>query len=254
METLRNEQMDEMRGNTAPASAVGGHHTSEGTMGEVAGTGAGAISGGVIGAAVGGPVGAVIGAVAGGVLGAKGGEVAHEIGDDHDDVNLSTDSEGALGRDAGAGAGAISGAVIGTAAGPVGSVVGAVAGGMLGAAAGDAAKHMGENDINRENAGVVAAPVASSSVGATPVVINTPTPVIVSQQPGAMPAQMPAHGHTSVLSGDTPGADLSPGNEVPGVQTGGRALDGTPDTRGIMEKTADAVTGDRLDDKTGKVV
>ena len=41
---------------------------------------------------------------------------------------------------------------------------------------------------------------------------------------------------------------------VPEIQTGGRALDGTPDTRGITEKIADAVTGDRIDDKTGKIV
>jgi hypothetical protein len=44
------------------------------------------------------------------------------------------------------------------------------------------------------------------------------------------------------------------GNGIPGIQTGGRATDGTPDTRGITEKAADAVTGDRVDDKTGKVV
>jgi uncharacterized protein YjbJ (UPF0337 family) len=43
-------------------------------------------------------------------------------------------------------------------------------------------------------------------------------------------------------------------NPMPGVQTGGRAMDGTPDTRGVMEKIADAVTGDRIDDKTGKIV
>lgn len=36
--------------------------------------------------------------------------------------------------------------------------------------------------------------------------------------------------------------------------TAGRAEDGTPDTRGPMEKIADAVTGDRVDDKTGKIV
>jgi hypothetical protein len=39
---------------------------------------------------------------------------------------------------------------------------------------------------------------------------------------------------------------------MPGVQTGGRAVDGTPDTRGMMEKTADTLTGDKIDDKTGK--
>lgn len=44
------------------------------------------------------------------------------------------------------------------------------------------------------------------------------------------------------------------GNGIPGIQTGGHAMDGTPDTRGITEKVADAVTGDRIDDKTGKVV
>ena len=44
------------------------------------------------------------------------------------------------------------------------------------------------------------------------------------------------------------------GNTIPGIQTGGRAADGTPDTRGITEKIADAITGDRVDDKTGNVV
>jgi len=43
-------------------------------------------------------------------------------------------------------------------------------------------------------------------------------------------------------------------SSLPGVQTGGQAYDGTPDTRGISEKAADAVTGDRYDDKTGKPV
>jgi len=44
------------------------------------------------------------------------------------------------------------------------------------------------------------------------------------------------------------------GNQVPGVQTGGQAADGTPDTRGILEKVADAITGKHVDDKTGKPV
>lgn len=41
---------------------------------------------------------------------------------------------------------------------------------------------------------------------------------------------------------------------IPGIQTGGRTLDGSPDTRGITEKVADTVTGDRIDDKTGRPV
>ena len=48
--------------------------------------------------------------------------------------------------------------------------------------------------------------------------------------------------------------DKATGAERWGIQTGGRAWDGTPDTRGIMEKTADALTGDKIDDKTGKPV
>ena len=222
MDTLRNDELDNTRANTMPAEQTSDHHHSDGDMGEVAGTGAGAISGGVVGAVVGGPIGAVVGAVAGGVLGAKGGEVAHKIGDDHDDVNLSTNSEGEVGRTAGAGAGALSGAAVGTVAGgPVGTVAGAVAGGMLGAASGDATKHMGENTINRESNASTPGAVAA------PVVIETTQPAVTY--------------------------DAS-GNAIPGVQTGGHALDGTPDTRGISEKAADAVTGDHMDDKTGKIV
>lgn len=44
------------------------------------------------------------------------------------------------------------------------------------------------------------------------------------------------------------------GNGTPGIQTGGHANDGSADTRGIMEKTADTLTGDQYDDKTGKRV
>ncbi len=43
-------------------------------------------------------------------------------------------------------------------------------------------------------------------------------------------------------------------NGTPGVQTGGVNADGSPDTRGVMEKTADSVTGDDYDDKTGRPV
>ena len=167
MDNLRNDTLDNTRVGTVPAETVSGYHDSEGAMGEVAGTGAGAVSGGLLGAAVGGPVGAVVGAVAGGIVGNAGGAAAHKIGDDHDDVNISTGSEGLVGRTAGAGAGAVSGAVVGTAGGPVGTVVGAVAGGMLGAAAGDAAKHMGEGDAAPTNGvPVTATPIGAARAGA----------------------------------------------------------------------------------------
>lgn len=48
--------------------------------------------------------------------------------------------------------------------------------------------------------------------------------------------------------------DKVTGAERGGIKTGGYDLGGTPDTRGITEKVADAVTGDRIDDKTGKPV
>ena len=43
-------------------------------------------------------------------------------------------------------------------------------------------------------------------------------------------------------------------DDAPGIQTGGQTLEGAPDTRGIGEKAADAITGDRYDDKTGQRV
>jgi hypothetical protein len=48
--------------------------------------------------------------------------------------------------------------------------------------------------------------------------------------------------------------DRATGAQRGGIQTGGYDIDSTPDTRGIMEKTTDAITGDRIDDKTGKPV
>jgi uncharacterized protein (TIGR02271 family) len=51
------------------------------------------------------------------------------------------------------------------------------------------------------------------------------------------------------------GWDKATGAERGGIKTGGyHTDDGTPDRRGIMEKVADTVTGNRVDDKTGKPV
>lgn len=49
-------------------------------------------------------------------------------------------------------------------------------------------------------------------------------------------------------------AEPTPFGARPEIRTGGQDADGSPDTRGIMEKTADTLTGDNLDDKTGKPV
>ena len=112
--------------------------------------------------------------------------------------------------------GAVTGAVAGSMAGPVGTVVGAVVGGIAGAVASGAA------------------------VGAVDRVDNDDT--------------ISGLGHGATPKAGRPAGAALPGNGVPGVQTGGRDADGTPDTRGMTEKVADAVTGDRTDDKTGKPV
>ncbi|MGV3617643.1 MAG: DUF2382 domain-containing protein [Fimbriimonas sp.] len=59
---------------------------------------------------------------------------------------------------------------------------------------------------------------------------------------------------STVRTGGTAYADNPAGvlNGVPGIQTGGRNADGSPDSRGITEKIADTLTGDRIDDKTGR--
>lgn len=63
----------------------------------------------------------------------------------------------------------------------------------------------------------------------------------------------PGHVARNLADGTTRAVESTEGS-IPGIQTGGRDIDGTPDTRGITEKVADTVTGDRIDDKTGKPV
>lgn len=88
--------------------------------------------------------------------------------------------------------------------------------------------------------------------------------VAVAAHPGQEPrVQQVLQGGAVAYAGSNVPSYVSPeyrarysdiGNGVPGIQTGGHDYDGTPDTRGISEKVADAVTGDRIDDKTGKPV
>ena len=118
--------------------------------------------------------------------------------------------------------GAITGAVAGSAVGPLGTIGGAIVGGVVGAVASKAAvKEVDKYDNDNTITGI--------GHGATTDVETT--------------AHNATHGHID-----------TPGNSIPGVQTGGHATDGTMDTRGITEKTADALTGDHIDDKTGKRV
>jgi len=271
-DTIRNENdpiVDPREGHVPP-EAVEGAHDADGTMGRVAGTGSGLISGALVGS-VAGPLGTVVGGIAGAVLGAAAGNAAHHIGDDQDDVNVETGSGGDLGKNAGAGAGSISGAIIGSTAGPVGAVAGAVAGGVLGAAAGNAAKDMGGDP---DDPNVVPATYSDPYLATDPVVGTTPSGTDYTSAPlgaGLPGVAMPnaAMGGASMGSMGVPGVplesgftgtgtvvgtdpDLTPGNNIPGVQTGGVNADGSLDTRGVTEKAADAVTGDVIDDKTGR--
>ena len=112
--------------------------------------------------------------------------------------------------------GAVTGAVAGSLAGPVGTVVGAVVGGVAGAA-GSGAAVAAVDQVDNDNT------ISGIGDGAT-------------RDVGDQASDM------------TRGAGI--GNDTPGVQTGGTTSAGA-DTRGISEKTADAITGDRTDDKTG---
>jgi hypothetical protein len=247
-----------------PASEVAGAHESDGTMGRVAGTGSGAISGGIIGAAVGGPIGAVIGAVAGGALGSAAGEAAHHVGDDHDDVNVDTGSDGNLGRVSGSGAGGLSGAIVGgVAAGPVGAVVGGVAGGMLGAEAGDVAKDTG-NDRDATSGALTGDPIidSPSSYDATHSgrTDNTvASDALLPGVPGALTG-IPGGGVGPVVAVPPTGtgADMNTpsmgGQDNPDYNPRLSTDAAGSDTRGTMERIADAATGDRVDDNTGRVV
>ena len=135
------------------------------------------------------------------------------------EVNNASNRDTKIGTELGGAGGAVTGAVAGSVAGPVGTVVGAVIGGIAGAVASGAAVHQVDKvDDDDTITGI---------------------------------------GHHTARKAEEVKDNVNnalPGNKVPGIQTGGHAVDGTPDTRGISEKVADAVTGDRIDDKTGKVV
>jgi phage tail tape-measure protein len=138
-------------------------------------------------------------------------------------ANNASNRDTKIGTELGGAGGAVTGAVAGSMAGPVGTVIGAVVGGVVGAVASGAAVH--EVDKVDDD--------------------DTITGI----------------GHHTKRAVEYDGVAVKddvnnalPGNKVPGIQTGGHDIDGTPDTRGITEKVADTVTGDRIDDKTGKPV
>ena len=139
------------------------------------------------------------------------------------EVNNASNRDTKIGTEIGGVGGAVAGAAVGSVAGPVGTLAGAVIGGIAGAVASGAAVHQVDK---------VDDDTTLSGIGHhTARTVGTEAEYTKDRVENALP-----------------------GNGVPGIQTGGHDVDGTPDTRGITEKAADAVTGDRIDDKTGKPV
>ena len=157
--------------------------------------------------------------------------MADRIDDMNDDnvqhgIDDNPHDDGKKGLELGALGGGAVGAIAGLAAGPIGAVVGAIVGGTAGSIASGAAVDAVDS-IDNDNT------ITGIGGGATTDADTTL--------------------RESGMTADRLHAPDLPGNDVPGVQTGGVTTAGA-DTRGIMEKAADAVTGDRMDDKTGGMV
>ena len=160
--------------------------------------------------------------------------MAEEIMRDADDnvqhgIDDDPNNDGKKGLELGGLGGGAVGAIAGAAAGPVGAVVGALIGGSVGAVASGAAVDAVDAVDNDDT-------ITGIGSGQTRD---------VGDQAADVAHAHGVHTHTH---------DVVPGNNVPGIQTGGTTEGGAPDTRGITEKAADAVTGDNMDDKTGRRV
>jgi hypothetical protein len=184
--------------------------------------------------------------------------VQHGIDDDPNNDPEKARNIGGIG-------GAATGLVAGAAAGPVGAAIGAVVGGVAGALGSQAAVSAVDkvdNDNTMTGIGSGRTTDVEDGIGR-----HTPGNGEPGIQTGghAIDGTPDTRGITEkasdTVTGDhyddktgksVGGPDLNPGNNTPGIQTGGHAIDGTPDTRGITEKTADTLTGDKYDDKTGK--
>ena len=194
--------------------------------------------------------------------------VQHGIDDDPNDDAAKGATIGGIG-------GAVVGAAAGAAAGPIGAVIGAVVGGVAGAAASGAAvaaiDHVDNDDTvsgvghghttdlsDRYDVDDDDAAAASLTTGRPAGDYNTMSGYGATGTSygttGTTAGATAPYGTTGSTLGSTSTYGGTDVNAMPGIQTGGRDIDGTPDTRGLMEKTADAITGDNIDDKTGKPV
>lgn len=178
--------------------------------------------------------------------------IQHGIDDDANNDPHKAKVGGAIG-------GAITGAVAGSAVGPLGTVGGAIVGGVVAAFASEAAvkevdKYDNDNTVTGIGEGVTHGHV--STLHDAGVAVGKEYEVGKERVEG----HTTSPGYTTTTTGTSYAPESDPytptgtANGVPGVQTGGIATDGTPDTRGVTEKLADKLTGDHTDDKTGKTV
>lgn len=167
--------------------------------------------------------------------------VQHGIDDDPHD-----DGKKALGLGA-IGGGAV-GAIAGSMLGPAGAIAGAAIGGSIGSiasgAAVDAVDAIDNDDTVTGLGSSQTQDVEDQAAGAGFAGTSTGAGFAGTTDTGGF-----AGSTGSTLNN---GADVLPGNDVAGVQTGGTTTAGA-DTRGVTEKAADAITGDSMDDKTGGV-
>ncbi len=161
------------------------------------------------------------------------------VNEEHNDTHHDAKVGGELG---GVG-GAVTGAIAGSAAGPLGTIAGALIGGVAGALGSSAAVNAVDkvdDDTTISGLGHHTGHVVANAAGTTGSALDA------------------AHASVSHSTYNTESniEQTVGANGIPGVQTGGHAIDGSmaPDTRGITEKVADTLTGDRTDDKTGRPV
>lgn len=204
-------------------------------------------------------------------------EPVDETGD-RQHVNPDGETDALKGARMGGIGGAIAGGVAGSAIGPAGTLAGAVIGGVVGLVASGAAvaavdtmdgdsttdhpQAVVDNGMPGIQTGGYANDGTPDTRGMAEKTADAVTGDNIDDKTGKVVDDRTNWSDPAPISwSDRPisnrydlDADESLGNGLPGIQTGGYANDGTPDTRGISEKVADAVTGDTLDDKTGKVV
>lgn len=175
------------------------------------------------------------------------------------DDNPSGDAE--KGAALGGIGGAVTGLAAGAAAGPVGAVLGAIIGGVAGAAASGAAVAAVDRIDNDNTVSGLGGTTHDLDADDNSVYADSST-YITDENGGRYfldadgnriyTDETGRYYHTHLTTGErTYVTNPTIGNGVPGIQTGGYTAAGTPDSRGITEKAADAITGDKWDDKQG---